>query len=1659
MVVLGRMDSEPESPRGGGGAALHTAPAEDGEAGPAAEPSVPPTVAVAAASEVVERLRAELDQRSAPDRAAALRFELARLLEHPLGHLEEALAHYRSVTEDLPDHLPAFRGLRRCAIRLGRPAEALAPLAREVALTPGARHKAALQRLRARLLEDVLYDLPAAREAWSHVLALLPEDVGALRAAARLDSAAADRGAHARDIAALSAAVRGDPQLRSVVLVQRARLAESTGDLAQAIGLYQQALASDEDAPGAASALVRLLTQAGRWLELVAILEHEVRGTDDPYTRAALLLEVARLSEARLGDADAAVRALERAAVISPQSAPVLDELARHYGRQGRWSALRDVLERRSHGLTGVSERVAAWCHLGHICAAELGDLDGAARWFQAALSLDAVDLRALRGLGDIYATLGRWREAIDVALQEADAAVAPERRAAACARAGTLAEQHLADAAFAIAQHERALSLSPGYPPSFAALDRLYDATGRVDAHIALHERAATLAASPADAIHALFTVATLYETRSAAPQHAVSAYRRILQLAPGRIDALHALQRVAERVGNHHELLAALDAELALVDGAAVSRTVPRRVALELRAAGILDQALAAPERAIARYRRALALEPACVAALEGLERLFRRLERWGELVEPLAASLELEPAGAGAVGRLVELARICDTELGDPEAAVSYLERALLHDPQERRVLAALAAALGRAGRHERQVEILGLLVEATEDPAARSFIACAMGEVAEAHLDPREAARAYGHALQARPGWRPARDALARLARAERGGETSDVAAHVAFVTALRVEREVTHDPAAWRRVALTTSHYLLDVVGDRAAGATVLEALRTAEPRDVAALVELGSVAAAVLRDLAWLEADHGVGDPLASLLQALELAPNDPETLLALEELALDRGDASLLGEIDARLVSAGEEAGAAGEVWSTDRVVRLAESLEALGDSGALLAWMDAVQADPTGLTAAWGLHRCAERDHDLETLAVALQHVAGLVGDAVLAADLLVRLAELRVDHLGDELGALEALDSALRRCPEHVGAAERLTALPTRPEDVRAAAAALSRAARVASDPARVHALWTQVGDWLEAPLGDRVAAVAAFELALAAEPDDAVLLLRVGELCLRDAQTSAAVRFLALAAERPDPPDANRAARRRLAEVFAAELGQPERARELLTELLAETPEDVAARRVLVEVCRALGDDAGALAQCRTLSDQATSPRARAAVQHEIAEIYEAMGDLDAAFAARLDAVGVEGPSGRAAAACREALDDATRGMRYVRALEGWASAHPGDVGAAYHREVTTVWAGVVGRPEDGLAALAAAVTASPGDLELQEAQVDAMLAAGAPTEAVEAARGLVLVDPGRASSWRALETAFLAAGRKDLARRARAGLATTGPIAGEAAARVRRGLPAVYGLTPSVLRALGEEDGGAWAAERLLATLSEVVAAVFEGDLGGVRLERCEQLEAGEGYPLHAEAARVARAFEIESFELFMAPEPGGWARAFPGARVVVAAGFGAAPAAARCFELARAFALVGRGVEAIEVLDAGALGALLAAAERLVNPGAPLWAGVRVDLVDDLARRLPRVVPRRARGDLDDSAAAMLREGPVDVGTWREVLARTASRAALLACDDLEAALARLRSEDRAAGGDIIAFWVSDLADRVREEHAADSAQARSRAR
>src|SRR5690606_9402875 len=129
--------------------------------------------------------------------------------------------------------------------------------------------------------------------------------------------------------------------------------------------------------------------------------------------------------------------------------------------------------------------------------------------------------------------------------LGEADHAEEPRRRAAAHARVAEILEAHLGLMDQAIEHHTRALSLLSGYPPSFKALTRLFAEAGRWRELVDLYARAVEETAERERAITYLLKMGAIYEDALQEHAQAAHVYRRVLQLEPKHLGAIHALQR----------------------------------------------------------------------------------------------------------------------------------------------------------------------------------------------------------------------------------------------------------------------------------------------------------------------------------------------------------------------------------------------------------------------------------------------------------------------------------------------------------------------------------------------------------------------------------------------------------------------------------------------------------------------------------------------------------------------------------------------------------------------------------------------------------------------------------------------------------------------------------------------------------------------------------------------------------------------------------------------------------------------------------------------------------------------------------------------------------------------------------------------------------
>ncbi len=151
--------------------------------------------------------------------------------------------------------------------------------------------------------------------------------------------------------------------------------------------------------------------------------------------------------------------------------------------------------------------------------------------------------------------------------------------------------------------------------------------------------------------------------------------------------------------------------------------------------------------------------------------------------------------------------------------------------------------------------------------------------------------------------------------------------------------------------------------------------------------------------------------------------------------------------------------------------------------------------------------------------------------------------------------------------------------------------------------------------------------------------------------------------------------------------------------------------------------------------------------------------------------------------------------------------------------------------------------------------------------------------------------------------------------------------------------------------------------------------------------------------------------------------------------------------------AQQVFAFARVFANISRGLVAAEKLTPREIEIVIAAAARTVSPnyGAGLTSE---DGFADQNRTILRALSRKARKAMEDIAAQYVQHASPDYAQWVRALKQTANRAALLACDDMKAAIEVLRRTEKDMTGlegvplvqgsvvvaDLMRFWVSESA-------------------
>lgn len=1624
------------------------------------------------ARELVEECERELRDQPDVRRAARLYFEMARTCEGPLKDPRRALQYYQATLERSADYVPAIRAARRLLLGTRMFTEALALFDAEARVTRQPRDKATLFLLKGRLLEDVLGNREAAAEAYHTARALDRSHAAILRATEQRSFAQKTWPEVDRNLAELANSAAADDGHRAALIIRRAQLLETRQQRPeQAAELYETALQLDPTAVIAVQALTRLYYGQRRWRDLIRTLETEAQLAAEPFLKASSLYRAARIHAEHLGNRDEAIRVLEQARSLHPSDPLILGELARHYEAGQQLQALVETLEALTEASDDETEKLTHTQRIARLYEEELRDVDQAIVWHEKAIVLHPVSLSSLQALSLLYRIRGAWPKLIEMCLQEARYTTDAQRRADSHARAAEIYESKLDSMDDAIDHYHRALNAMPDHPTAFKALARLLSDANKPKDLIQLYENALDRATGTR-AVSYLLQIAQLYEDVLGEHAHAAQTYKRVLQQDSGHLAAVHAWQRSAARAHRPRELLEALDYEIELT----VERD--RLVGLLHRAGEVLDEQLGDTDEATARYRRALEKDPRHAPTLASLGRLYYAAGRWNDLLDVYGQELKLTSTKSRRVALLQKMAEISRDRIGSDEDALRYHRDAIKVDPSHAPSLQELARQLRERGDWQGLVDVLELQLRNSGNPQLRARAAFLLGQVYEEHLDNRtKAVASYEAAVSADPGYRPTLEALARvrveeqdwthlLADLEREAKLTEEPTQRIALSARKaqvLERQDKHRQAiqAWEDVLEVDPRHLGALLAleqlHRQVGAW--ESLRAVYATQAEVLEDsAGRVAA--LYELARLLEHQGLGeyeDIVAAYRRILDVAPTDLGALLELERLAASQRDTDLLGEVDNLMAQSAHD-----PTVAAAHHARLGEFVEGKQDTRAIEQFRAAVIADPYHIGAARGLTRVAQETDDPAALVDALRREAEAERDAKAASELLVQSAVVRLERIGDHDGARRDFEQALELWPDSRSAAEGLTDVLTIDAGWSPLVDRLSQAASGASSVDRASALWLTVARIQSDKLGELSSAIRTLQRVLKVEPRHLDALERLAHhFEANQSWHEAAATMEQLLAAAPESHRVQRVLLD-LARLYRERLNMSDRALRHVEAALVAEPDHPAALQELSQVHEALGQLPEALQVARHLLD-VSDGQERGDALVRLGQLEHAAGDGSNAKTALRRALVLEGPGSDAARTLAELCETQDDWRGYAEAL---GNHHAEDearrVTAAL--EVARILSDHCGDEQAAIAALRGGLEEGSANAELGRELAVRLRARGDHAAAVEQLQAVLSRDPLQQEVWRELGVTYQADGRVREARlaalpllslrvddehdRARVSAAEAWP------ARVRP-----RSLRGSVLDQLGTPRPEDAAAGALLAALSPALAKLYPPELESYGLATRDRLSTEANHPLREIANRIAAALDVRNFDLFLHRVRNRGLTIEFGIHpaVLVPATIMEKDPCTQAFLLTQPMTQIARGYHAVDKLTPRELDVLLASAARTVKPdfGSGLTSE---EFLNEQTRRLQRAIPRRDRKLVRDAALAYSQAQRVKFDRWVNAAHRTALRAALLVCDDLEPLVQDVRSRiapDRESEGetfdthpvyiDALKFWASPAAMHLRE--------------
>ena len=477
---------------------------------------------------------------------------------------------------------------------------------------------------------------------------------------------------------------------------------------------------------------------------LTRALDVAIADTD----RKEILTELGDVLLNQMRETDQALAYYLRALDVDAHFVPAIESLEKIYGERQQWSDLVKVLGKKVPGLTDNDRIAATKLRAGDLYETRLNELPEAGRMYREVLEVDAANVTAMRGLERVYGQLRSWPELVQVLEMQLDVSPSERERIETLFKIAEVQETQFLKADLAAQRLEQILEIDPNHEPSLEGLARAYSRLRQWHDLVNTFERHIQATVDRAKKIELYRRIAETYAGELEDVDHAVDAYRNIVDIDDTNVPALEALAKLYEKQGDVAQAIEYMTRVADLTaDGA-------QRVDMYYRIGKALDEKLGDRGQAQDRYEMALDLDPAHLPTLGALRQIAIDGADWDRAARYLDQEQMNTQVPRARAKLLVELGKLRDEMLGEHELAVQAYELALQSDGDSEDAAAPLVDEYVRQERWAEAEPLADMLVKKAgkRERSEQHRLWNVAAKVAAALENDEKALKAYTQAIQ-------------------------------------------------------------------------------------------------------------------------------------------------------------------------------------------------------------------------------------------------------------------------------------------------------------------------------------------------------------------------------------------------------------------------------------------------------------------------------------------------------------------------------------------------------------------------------------------------------------------------------------------------------------------------------------------------------------------------------------------------------------------------------------------------------------------------------------------------------------------------------------------------------------------------------------------